>query len=94
MRYLKGIVYYGPKYKTDQRINLEGYFDSYWEGSAIDRNNTLGCCFIMGSSVISWFHRKQSCVAMSTTELEYVIACSTSCEVVWMRKLPSNLFDF
>ena len=43
--------------------------------------------------MISWFSRKQSCVALSTVEVEYVAACSASCEAVWMRKLLSHLFD-
>ena len=73
--------------------NLEGYVDLDWEGSAIDRKRTLRCCFSMGSGVISWFSRKQSCVALSTTKAEYVIAYSSSCVVVWLRKLLSNLFD-
>ena len=67
--------------------------DSDWEGSAIDRKSTSGCCFNMGSGVISWFSRKQSCVALSTSEAEYVAASSTICEVVWLRKLLSDLFD-
>ena len=92
-QYLKGIVDYGLKYKADQKINLEGYVDSYWAGSAINRNITSGCCFSMGSGVISWFSRKQSCVVLSTAEVEYVIACSTSCEAVWLQKLLSDLFD-
>ena len=29
---------------------------------------------------------------LSTVEVEYVAACSTSCEVVWLRKLLSDLF--
>ena len=32
-------------------------------------------------------------MALSTAEVEYGIACSSSCEVVWMRKLLSDLFD-
>ena len=55
------------------------------------RKSTLGCCFSMGSGVISWFSRKQSCVALRTAEEEYVVACSASCEVVWLRKLLYNL---
>ena len=31
MRYLKGTVDYGLKYETNQKINLEGYEDSYWK---------------------------------------------------------------
>ena len=79
LRYLKGTIDYGLKYDANQKINLEGYVDSYWAGSAIERKSTLGCFFSMGSGVISWFSRKQSCVALSTTEAEYVAACSTSC---------------
>ena len=43
--------------------------------------------------MISWFSRKQSCVALSTAQEEYVATCSASCEVVWLRKLLSDLFD-
>ena len=53
-----GTVEYGLEYDTNQKINLEGYVDSDWEGSAIDRKSTSGCCFSMGSCVISWFSRK------------------------------------
>ena len=64
-----------------------------WVGSAIDRKSTLGCCFSMGSGVISWFSTKQSCVELSTAEVEYVIGCSASCEEVWLRKVLSDFFD-
>ena len=67
--------------------------DLDWAGSAIERKSTSGCCFSMGSSVISWFSRKQSCVALSTAEVEYVTACSASCEAVWLSKILSDLFD-
>ena len=93
VRYLKGKVDHGLKYEVNQKINLEGYVDSDWAGSSIDRKSTSGCCFSMGSGVISWFSRKQSCVALSTTEAEYVAACSASCEVVWLWKLLSDIFD-
>ena len=32
-------------------------------------------------------------MALSIAEVEYAVACSSSCEVVWLRKLLSNLFD-
>ena len=77
----------------NHNINLEGYVDSDWAGSAIDRKSTSGCCFSMGSGMMSWFSMKQSCVELSMTKAEYVAACSASCEVVWLRKILSNLFD-
>ena len=57
----------------NHKINLEGYVDLDWVGSEIDRNSTLGCYFSMGLGVISWFSRKQSCVELSTAEVEYAI---------------------
>ena len=68
VRYLKGIVEYGLKYDTNQTINPKGYIDSYWAGSAIDRKSTSRCYFSMGSSVISWFGRMESCIALSIDE--------------------------
>ena len=84
LRYLNNTVDYGLKYD---------YVDSDWAGSAIDRKSTSRCCFSMGSGVISWFSRKQSCVALSIAEVEYVTACLASFEAVWLRKLLSDLFD-
>ena len=72
---------------------MEDYVDSYWAGSAIDRKSTSGCFFSMVLGVISCFSRKKSYVALGTAEAEYVAACSTSCEAVWLRKLLSDLFD-
>ena len=90
---MKGTVDYGLKYEENQNINLEGYVDLDWVGSSISRKRTSQCCFSMGSSAISWFSKKQSCVALSTAEEEYVAACSASYEVVWLRKLLSDIFD-
>ena len=47
LRYLRGTIDYGLKYNANQKINLEGYVDSDWAGSAIDRKSTSGCCFSM-----------------------------------------------
>ena len=35
VRYLRGTVDYGLKYEANQKINLEGYVDSDWAGSAL-----------------------------------------------------------
>ena len=72
MRYLKGTVEYGLKYDTNQKINLEGYVDSYWAGTTIDRKSTSRCYFSMILGVISWFGRMESCMALSTAEEKYV----------------------
>jgi hypothetical protein len=43
--------------------------------------------------MISWLNRKQTSVAFSTIEVEYIATCSASSEVVWIRNLLVELFD-
>jgi hypothetical protein len=93
MRYLKGTMDYGLSYDGDHGFTLSGYTDADWEGSIADRNNTSGCCFSLGSTMISWKSRKQSNIALSTTEVEYIAECSASYEAIWLRKLLTGLFD-
>jgi hypothetical protein len=93
MRYLKGTLDYGLSYDGDHDFTLSGYTDSGWAGSVSNRKSTLGCYFSLGSAMISWQSRKQSSTALSTTEAEYIVACSTSCEAIWLRKFLTGLFD-
>jgi len=53
-RYLKGTLDCGLNYNGDNDFTLSGYTDSYWAGSVSDRKNTSGCCFSLGSTMISW----------------------------------------
>jgi hypothetical protein len=53
MRYLKGTLDYRLSYDGDHNFTLSGYTDSDRDGSVSDRKNTLGCCFSLGSTMIS-----------------------------------------
>ena len=89
MRYLKGTVDYGLSYTRDHDIKMYGYTDLDWA----DRKSTSGGCFSLGLAMISWLSKKQSSVALSTAEAEYIATYSTSCEAIWIWKLLSYLFD-
>ena len=43
--------------------------------------------------MISWCSKKQTSVALSTVEVEYIATCSTSCEEVWLQKLLVGPFN-
>jgi hypothetical protein len=91
--YLKGTLDYGLSYDGDHDFRLSDYIDSDWAGSVSDGKSTSGCCFNLESAMISWQSRKQSSIALSTAEAEYIVACSVSCESIWLQKLLTNLFD-
>jgi hypothetical protein len=69
LRYLRGSIVFGLTYSSRGGVLLDGYADSYWVGSLVDRNSTSGYCFSLGYAMISWSSRKQSSIAQSTTEV-------------------------
>ena len=77
MRYLQGTLNYGLKYER-VALDLHGFTDSDWGGSVKDRKSTSGCCFSLGSAMISWICRKQSSVAQSSKKVEYIAATMAS----------------
>jgi hypothetical protein len=93
MKYLKGTLDYGLCYTRDHDFRLYGYTNSEWVESASDKKSTLGCCFNLGPAMTSWQSKKQSSIALSTAEAEYIATCFASCEVVWLGKLLTSLFD-
>jgi hypothetical protein len=72
---------------------VQGYVDADWAGSVVDRKSTSGCCFTLGSAMVSWCSRKQSFAALSTAEAEYIALSVAVCEAVWLHKLLTDLFD-
>ena len=61
--------------------------DADWAGCVDSRKSTSGYAFFMGNSLVSWASKKQSIVALSSTEAEYVALCAAAQETVWLRNL-------
>jgi hypothetical protein len=93
LRYLRGTVGYGLRYASSVDMSLQGYVDADWAGSTVEWNNTYGCCFTLGSTMVSWCSRKQISVALSTAEVEYTTLSVAVHESVWIRKILIDLFD-
>ncbi|GJU07867.1 hypothetical protein Tco_1124297 [Tanacetum coccineum] len=75
-RYLKGQPKLGLWYPKDSPFDLVAYTDSDYAGASLDRKSTTGGCQFLGYRLISWQCKKQTVVANSTTEAEYVAALS------------------
>jgi len=82
LRYLFGIVGYGLRYVSGGEVRLKGYIDSHWARCAKDKKSTSRCCFNLGSTMISWFSRNQTFVALNITKAEYIATSVASHEAV------------
>ena len=70
LRYLKGTASIAVKYQKSDSGILIGYSDADWAGDPEDRHSTTGNLFLMTQGPISWLSKKQSIVALSTSEAE------------------------
>ncbi|GJY40045.1 hypothetical protein Tco_0427315 [Tanacetum coccineum] len=84
-RYLKGQPKLGLWYPKDSPFDLEAYTDSDYAGASLDRKSTTGGCQFLGRRLISWQCKKQTIVANSTTEAEYIAAASCCGQVLWIQ---------
>ena len=92
LRYLKGTLRYGLKFSiSEQQPELVGYSDADWAGDVDTRRSTSGYVFQYGNGTISWSTKKQTTVAKSSTEAEYVALSLATQEAVWLRRLLYEL---
>ena len=91
LKYLKGTSTVGLWYPSHSLIHLIGYSDSDFAGCKLDRKSTSGTCHLLGSSLISWHNKKQTCVALSTAEAEYIATGSRCAHILWLKQ---QLVDF
>jgi hypothetical protein len=90
-RYLQYTPELGLWHSTSSSLSLLGFSDADFAGCRVDRKSTSGTCQFLGSSLVSWSSRKQSIVAQSTTEAEYVAAASYCSQLLW---ITYRLSDF
>lgn len=70
---------------------MTGYIDADWASNSVDRRSYTGMCFLLSNGVISWECRKQKCVALSSTELEYVGLSEACREELYLRSLQFKI---
>lgn len=92
-KYLQGTASLGVSYHIDSGVtDILAYSDADWAGDVDTRHSTSGWICLLNGGPVSWSSRKQSVIATSTTEAELIAMCSATKEVVWLRKLLTDLY--
>jgi hypothetical protein len=93
-RYLKGTRTLGLTYGggedelNDEELNI--YCDADWASDA-DRKSVSGYVITLAGGAVAWSSKKQSTVALSTAEAEYVAATHCAKQVIWHRSLLTEV---
>ncbi|GJY23554.1 retrovirus-related pol polyprotein from transposon TNT 1-94 [Tanacetum coccineum] len=85
-RYIKDTTHLGLWYPKGSGIETIVYADSDHAGDYVDRKSTSGVCTFMGCCLTSWFLKKQTALAISTTEAKYVSAGKACQQALWMKQ--------
>ncbi|KAE8956699.1 hypothetical protein PR001_g31643 [Phytophthora rubi] len=95
LRYLRGSADTGLFFKFGNGIasTLQPviYSDANWAGDFSSAKSTSGSVLQINGTTISWSSRKQTTVALSTMEAEYVAACSAVQDCIAIRQLLQEL---
>ena len=86
LRYLKYTITYGLHYTKYPPV-LEGYSDANWISDNTETKSTSGYVFTLGGAAISWKSSKQTCIARSTMESEFIALDKAVEEAEWLRNV-------
>ncbi|XP_071729090.1 uncharacterized protein [Rutidosis leptorrhynchoides] len=84
--FLKDTPSLGLWYPSEDGFELTAYSDSNYGGCKKDFKSTSGGCQFLGSKLVSWQCKKQTTVAQSTCEAEYIAAASCTSQVIWIQQ--------
>ena len=90
-RYIKGTHDNGILYDGNLDLGIHGYSDSDHAGCTKTRKSTSGYVFLACGGAISWRSKKQTSVATSSCEAEYIASCLASKEDIWLSRLRNDL---
>jgi hypothetical protein len=65
-------------------VDIHVFVDADWVGDLDHRRSISGYVFNLFGGEISWMSKRQTVVAFSTTEAEYMVATHASKESVWL----------
>ena len=99
VQYLAGTTNLGLRYEPtenngdDRNVDgdLIGYTDSFYDDCMNTRRSTSGYVFCLWNGPISWFIKRQSTVATSTAEAEYIGQCNAGKEAIYLAGAFSSL---
>ena len=78
-------------YGGDEELVVTSYTDASWNTDPDDSKSQSGYVFILNGAAVSWRSAKQSSVAKSSTESEYLAASEAAMEAVWVKEFITEL---
>ncbi|GJX55292.1 putative RNA-directed DNA polymerase [Tanacetum coccineum] len=87
-----------PDVAFAQNLCMEGnqiqnlmFCDASWQCDKDDTKSQTGYVFVVNGGAVDWKSKKQTTIAMSATQAEYMAASEAAMKAVWIRKFVGDL---
>ncbi|CAA7057286.1 unnamed protein product [Microthlaspi erraticum] len=90
LNYVRHTKSYGLHYGKEPAV-LEGYSDANWISDSKNSKSTSGYVFTLGGAAISWKSSKQTLLARSTMESEFIALDKAAEEAEWLRNFLEDI---
>ena len=91
MRYLQGTKDFMLTFRRSDSLEVTGHSDSDFAGGNDSRKSTFGYLFMLAGGAISWKSAKQTIIASSTMEAEFVACFEATVHGLWLRNFISRI---
>lgn len=93
LRYLAGTINYKLYFYRNCDLSLTAFADADWANDVVDRKSYTGYVIKLGRNTINWESRKQKCVALSSTESEYLGITEALKDLCFIKSFMSEILD-
>ena len=90
-QYLKMTLGKGLYFKKTSSYDIEIFSDADWVGSITNQRSTSRYCTYVWGNLVSWWSKKKSVVACSSTKVEFRAMTDNICEGIWLKRLLVEL---
>ena len=90
LKYLRFTRNHGLHYTRYPAV-LEGYTDANWISDMKDSKSTSGYVFTLRGAAVSWKSSKQTCIARSTMESEFIALDKCGDEAEWLCQFLEDI---
>lgn len=91
--YLHSTQLYGLQYSISADTTIHGFCDPDLAGDIETRRSTTAHVFILSNAAISWKSRRQSTVALFSTQAEYMGISEAAKEEIWLKHLFQEMIQ-
>lgn len=93
LQYLQGTKELGILYPSAEKgdLGLIGFVDADYGSDKMSRKSTTGCLIHFNGAPVIWLSKRQTCIALSSTESEYIALAQAGKKAVWLERLYSEL---